>query len=49
MVLDLLRIQGRSGTAAMRARSRILLKKLENQQSSESPQARFAGLSVTRR
>ena len=29
MVLDLLRIQGRSGTAAMRARSRILLKKLE--------------------
>jgi hypothetical protein len=31
MVLDLLRIQGRSGTAAMRARSRILLKKLETQ------------------
>jgi hypothetical protein len=28
-VLDLLRIQGRSGTAAMRARSRILLKRLE--------------------
>lgn len=28
-VLDVLRIQGRSGTAAMRARSRILLKQLE--------------------
>lgn len=28
-VLDLLRVTGRSGTAAMRARSRILLKKLE--------------------
>jgi len=28
-VLDLLRMTGRSGTAAMRARSRILLKKLE--------------------
>jgi hypothetical protein len=28
-VLDLLRIQGRSGTPAMRARSRILLSKLE--------------------
>jgi hypothetical protein len=28
-VLDLLRIHGRSGTAAMRARSRILLKRLE--------------------
>jgi hypothetical protein len=28
-VLDLLRIQGRSGTAAMRARARILLKRLE--------------------
>lgn len=28
-VLDLLRIQGRSGTPAMRARSRILLKRLE--------------------
>jgi hypothetical protein len=30
MVLDLLRIHGRSGTPAMRARSRLLLKKLEN-------------------
>jgi HEAT repeat protein len=30
MVLDLLRIEGRSGTAAMRARSRILLKKFES-------------------
>jgi len=29
VVLDLLRIQGRSGTAAMRARSRLLLKELE--------------------
>jgi len=29
-VLDLLRVAGRSGTPAMRARSRILLKKLEN-------------------
>jgi len=28
-VLDLLRVQGRSGTAAMRARSRILLKQWE--------------------
>jgi hypothetical protein len=37
MVLDLLRIHGRSGTAAMRARSRILLKRLEKRQSSESP------------
>jgi hypothetical protein len=31
-VLDLLRIHGRSGTAAMRARSRILLKRLETQE-----------------
>ena len=29
-ILDLLRLAGRSGTPAMRARSRILLKKLEN-------------------
>ena len=29
-VLDLLRVAGRSGTPAMRARSRILLKRLEN-------------------
>jgi len=29
-VLDLLRVAGRSGTPAMRARSRILLEKLEN-------------------
>jgi hypothetical protein len=29
-VLDLLRVKGRSGTPAMRARSRILLKELEN-------------------
>jgi hypothetical protein len=32
MVLDLLRIHSRSGTAAMRARCRILLKRLEKQQ-----------------
>lgn len=37
-VLDLLRIHGRSGTAAMRARSRILLKRLEA--SKERPVAR---------
>ena len=36
-VLDLLRIHSRSGTAAMRARCRILLKKLDTQQSSEAP------------
>jgi len=35
MVLDLLRIQGRSGTAAMRARSRLLLKKLEERAGNE--------------
>jgi hypothetical protein len=33
--LDLLRIQGRSGTPAMRARSRILLKRLEYARKSE--------------
>jgi hypothetical protein len=37
-VLDLLRIAGRSGTPAMRARSRILLKKLENPQRTRRPQ-----------
>lgn len=37
VVLDLLRIHGRSGTAAMRARSRILLKKLEKRQGREAP------------
>ena len=37
VVLDLLRIHGRSGTAAMRARSRILLKKLEKRQRREAP------------
>jgi HEAT repeat protein len=31
-VIDLLRVAGRSGTPAMRARSRILLKRLENPQ-----------------
>jgi hypothetical protein len=36
-VLDLLRIQGRSGTAAMRARSRILLKEFENLPGNEEP------------
>ena len=35
-VLDLLRSTGRSGTAAMRARSRILLKKLEKTAHSDS-------------
>lgn len=35
-VLDLLRIQGRSGTPAMRARSRILLLKLEKQRGNRS-------------
>ena len=35
VVLDLLRIQGRSGTAAMRARSRLLLKKLEERAGNE--------------
>lgn len=39
-VLDLLRIAGRSGTPAMRARSRILLKKLEN------PEKRQLGTSL---
>jgi hypothetical protein len=29
-VVDLLRVAGRSGTPAMRARSRILLKRIEN-------------------
>lgn len=37
-VLDLLRGAGRSGTAAMRARSRILLKKLERK--ANNPQSR---------
>ncbi|HXR37847.1 MAG TPA: hypothetical protein VN776_02075, partial [Terracidiphilus sp.] len=35
-VLDLLRIHGRSGTAAMRARSRLLLKRLEKKGEQES-------------
>jgi hypothetical protein len=34
-VLDLLRIHGRSGTAAMRARSRLLLEKLEKKSGPE--------------
>ncbi len=34
-VLDLLRIYGRSGTAAMRARSRLLLKQLQKTRASE--------------
>jgi hypothetical protein len=37
-VLDLLRIHGRSGTPAMRARSRHLLKRLVPQQGGRSPQ-----------
>jgi hypothetical protein len=34
-VLDLLRIYGRSGTAAMRARSRLLLEQLEKKSGPE--------------
>ena len=37
-VLDLLRVAGRSGTAAIRARSRILLKKLEKTAAVNSPE-----------
>jgi hypothetical protein len=36
-VLDLLRIHGRSGTAAMRARSHLLLQQLEKIREKESP------------
>ncbi len=36
-VLDLLRIHGRSGTAAMRARSRLLLKQLEKTRTIDKP------------
>ena len=39
-VIELLRVAGRSGTPAMRARSRILLKKLEN------PKGKKAGSSL---
>ncbi|HEX3891371.1 MAG TPA: hypothetical protein VHW46_02265 [Terracidiphilus sp.] len=39
-VLDLLRVAGRSGTPAMRARSRILLKKLEK------PEKKYLGTSL---
>jgi hypothetical protein len=38
-VLDLLRIQGRSGTAAMRARSRILLQRLQTRPGNEKGQS----------
>ena len=38
-VLDLLRVAGRSGTPAMRARSRILLKQFENPSRKESHRA----------
>jgi hypothetical protein len=37
VVLDLLRIHGRSGTAAMRARSRILLQEFEKHPGREAP------------
>ena len=40
-VLDLLRIQGRSGTPAMRARSRILLLGLEKRQRSNRGESRI--------
>jgi len=41
-VLDLLRLHGRSGTPAMRARSRLLLARLENTQGKQSLGGRAA-------